>query len=68
MNQDFQDLLRELCEAEADFLVVGAYALAVHGKPRATGDIDIWVEKLSKKSPVAISGRFRPQFPSKSST
>jgi hypothetical protein len=44
MNQDFQDLLRELCEAEARFLVVGAYALAVHGRPRATGDIDIWVE------------------------
>ena len=44
MNQDFQDLLRELCEAEAEFLVVGAYALAAHGKPRATGDIDIWVK------------------------
>lgn len=44
MNQDFQDLLRELCEAEAKFLVVGAYALAAHGHPRATGDIDIWVE------------------------
>ena len=44
MNQDFQDLLHALCEAEAKFLVVGAYALAVHGKPRATGDIDIWVK------------------------
>ena len=44
MNQDFQDLLLELCEAEVRFLVVGAYALAVHGRPRATGDIDIWVE------------------------
>lgn len=27
----------------ADYLVVGAYALAVHGVPRATGDLDIWV-------------------------
>lgn len=44
MNQDFQDLLRELSEAGARFLVVGAYALAAHGLPRATGDIDVWVE------------------------
>jgi hypothetical protein len=26
------------------FLVVGAHALAVHGVPRATGDLDLWVE------------------------
>lgn len=26
------------------FLVVGAYALALHGRPRATGDLDIWVD------------------------
>ena len=44
MNQDFQDLLRELSDAGARFLVVGAYALAAHGLPRATGDIDVWVE------------------------
>jgi hypothetical protein len=28
---------------EAVFLVVGAHAMAVHGVPRATGDLDIWV-------------------------
>ncbi len=44
MNQDFQDLLRALCDAKAKFLIVGAYALAVHGTPRATGDIDVWVQ------------------------
>ncbi len=44
MNQDFQDFLRELSDAGARFLIVGAYALAAHGLPRATGDIDIWVE------------------------
>jgi len=44
MNPDFRDLLHALSEAEARFLVVGAYALAVHGRPRATGDLDIWVE------------------------
>ena len=44
MNQDFVDLLRALVAAEVRFLVVGAYALALHGRPRATGDLDLWVE------------------------
>lgn len=44
MNQDFVDLLRALSAAEVRFLVVGAYALAVHGRPRATGDLDVLVE------------------------
>jgi hypothetical protein len=43
MNQDFVDLLRAFVEAEVRFLLVGAYALAVHGRPRATGDLDVWV-------------------------
>jgi hypothetical protein len=44
MNPDFLDLLRALLDAEARFLVVGAYALGVHGRPRATKDLDVWVE------------------------
>ena len=43
MNPDFRDMLSTLSEANADFLVVGAYALAAHGFPRATGDLDIWI-------------------------
>ncbi len=45
MNEDFVDLLRELTAAKARFLVVGAHALAAHGVPRATGDLDIWVQR-----------------------
>lgn len=44
MNQDFHDLLSALCEAGARFLVVGAYAVSFHAEPRATGDLDLWVE------------------------
>ncbi|MEI8211539.1 MAG: DUF6036 family nucleotidyltransferase [Planctomycetota bacterium] len=36
-------MLFALSEAEVEYLVVGAYALAAHGSPRATGDIDFWV-------------------------
>jgi len=44
MNQDFVDLLQAFVAHDVRFLVVGAYALALHGRPRATGDLDIWVE------------------------
>ncbi len=44
MNPDFVDLLRAFVAADVRFLVVGAYALALHGRPRATGDLDIWVD------------------------
>jgi hypothetical protein len=47
LNPDFQDLLAALQEANARFLVVGAYALAVHGAPRATGDLDVWIDPES---------------------
>lgn len=44
MNEDYRDLLASLVAEQARFLVVGAHALAVHGYPRATVDIDIWIE------------------------
>jgi hypothetical protein len=44
MNPDFVDLLRAFIAADVRFLIVGAYALALHGKPRATGDLDLWIE------------------------
>jgi len=43
MNRDFVEMLSALSAAGADYLIVGAYAMAAHGWPRATGDIDIWV-------------------------
>ena len=43
MSQDFRDLFAELNAEKAEFLVVGAHALAVHGHVRATRDLDVWV-------------------------
>jgi hypothetical protein len=45
VNEDFKDLLAALLGAEARFLVVGAHAMAVHGVPRATGDLDVWIAR-----------------------
>ena len=42
-NPDFKDMLLALSEAKIDYLLVGAYAVAAHGHPRATGDLDLWV-------------------------
>jgi hypothetical protein len=43
MNHDFAEMLRALSAEGVDYLVVGAYAVAGHGIPRARGDIDLWV-------------------------
>jgi hypothetical protein len=43
VNRDFRDLLAAFLEAGVRFLVVGAHAMAVHGVPRATGDLDVWI-------------------------
>jgi hypothetical protein len=50
MNSDFLELLRALQAADARFLVVGAYAVAVHGHPRATGDLDVWVDATAENA------------------
>ena len=43
LNEDYRDMLHVLSEEKVKFILVGAYALAAHGYPRATMDIDIWV-------------------------
>ena len=43
-NDDFRDIIAALDEAGARFLIVGAHAMAVHGVPRATGDLDVLVQ------------------------
>lgn len=45
MNPDFVDFLTALIATDARFIVVGAHALAAHGVPRATGDIDVWIDR-----------------------
>jgi hypothetical protein len=54
MNQDFVDLLRAFVDADVRFLVVGAYALAIHGRPRGTGDLDVWVEATPENAARVI--------------
>ncbi len=46
-NPDFQDFIRAINAAEVDYLVVGGYAVILHGYNRTTGDLDVWVRKSS---------------------
>ena len=55
MNRDFAEVLSALFATGAEFLVVGAHALAAHGTPRATGDIDIWVRPTPENADRVLS-------------
>jgi hypothetical protein len=43
VNPDFSDMLSALSAEGVEYLLVGAYAMAVHGVPRATSALDVWV-------------------------
>lgn len=47
-NPDFQDFIRCLNESEVDYVLLGGYAVILHGYPRTTGDMDIWVKKTAE--------------------
>ena len=50
VQPDFKELLKLLNAHKAEFIIVGAYALAFHGVPRFTGDMDILVKPDSKNA------------------
>lgn len=41
---EFREFLRLLISNDVRFLIVGGHAVGYHGRPRYTGDIDVWVE------------------------
>lgn len=47
LPEDFRDLLIELADGEADFVLVGGHAVAFHGHPRATKDMDVLIRPNS---------------------
>jgi hypothetical protein len=65
MNRDFAEMLSALSAAGAEFLIVGAHALAAHGHPRATGDLDVWVRPTAANAErvwSALEGFGAPLF------
>ena len=54
LNEDYRDMLHALSDEKVRFILVGAYALAAHGYPRATMDIDIWVMPSSENADAVL--------------
>jgi len=44
LNPDFKEFIQLLNVNQVKYLVIGGYAVAIHGHPRYTKDIDIWIE------------------------
>lgn len=60
INEDFADVVASLVAEGVEFLIVGAYALAAHGFPRMTGDIDIFVRPTPENA-ERVSTRQTPK-------
>ena len=54
LNEDYKEMLHALFDEKVKFLLVGAYAMAAHGYPRATMDIDIWVMPSSQNADAVL--------------
>ena len=54
LNEDYKDMLHVLSEEKVRFILIGAYAMAAHGYPRATMDIDIWVMPSSRNADAVL--------------
>ena len=55
LTADFREFLRLLNVNHVDYLLVGAYAVGLHGYPRATVDLDVWVNPTPGNAPHVIS-------------
>ena len=46
LNQDFKEFIQSLNANNVRYLVIGGYAVAFHGHPRYTKDLDVWVDPI----------------------
>jgi hypothetical protein len=54
LTPEYREMLSILNAESVEYLIVGAYAMAAHGLPRATGDIDIWVRPTPENASRVI--------------
>jgi predicted nucleotidyltransferase len=66
LNNDFKDLLKLLISNEAEFLLVGGYAVSYHGYPRGTGDMDLWIPLEESNNEKVIQALIEFGMPSDS--
>lgn len=61
MSPDYRDLLSTFNAHGVEYLVVGAHALAAHGRVRATGDLDVWVKPEAENAKRVMGAVGRAQ-------
>ena len=54
VHEDFKDFIEALNKNNVEYVIVGAFALAFHGHPRATGDIDIWLKPTPQNAKAVL--------------
>ncbi len=55
LNQDFKEFIQSLNDNRVRYLVIGGYAVALHGYPRYTKDIDIWIEMTPENAARVVN-------------
>jgi len=55
LSKDFEDFVVQLNKHDVTYMVIGGYALAFHGKPRHTGDMDIWIDLSDDNAQKMVS-------------
>ena len=54
LHPDFSDFVAALNDNEVECVIVGSFALAFHGSPRATGDIDFWIRPTNSNAKALV--------------
>ena len=55
LNSDYKDILLALSNRKVKFLLIGAYAMAAHGYPRSTMDIDLWIKPDQENAGLTLN-------------
>jgi hypothetical protein len=53
-NQDFKEFIESLNANQVRYLIIGGYAVALHGHPRYTKDLDVWVERSRENAQALL--------------
>ncbi len=62
LNQDFREFIQSLNDSGVRYLIVGGYAVALHGHPRYTRDLDVWVEPSADNAARVVTALDRFGF------
>ena len=53
-SPDFREFIELLIKHKAEYLIVGGYAVGIHGHPRYTGDLDIWLNPTAENAQIIL--------------